>query len=139
STSAITQSICDKLLISGNRVSDESAAQRILWKLGFDPPQFEDGLTRFRARLREFTETVLAVSPIEREEARDRVRAAGVNVFVSVEEFLDRLISYNIWLLATDHFMSKFVFDPAVARRAVGAVVGTSLESGGSRVSWSVN
>jgi hypothetical protein len=137
SSQTVTQLVCRKLLISPDQAVDASGADRILWKLGFDPPQFETWITRFSNRLRDFTETVLAVSPIETEDARDRVRAAGVNVFVSVEEFLDKLIAYNVWLLAVDHFLNTFILDLDIARATVGEILGASLTSGSSTLPWS--
>jgi hypothetical protein len=107
SSAQITGAVCEDLQFSVGYVNaaDTAAVDFLLWKLGFNPMQFDDSLPRFKARLSEFNEVILVSSPINTEDARERLRAAGVNVFVSVEDFLDRLSSYNVWLLSSDHFL----------------------------------
>ncbi len=110
---------------------------RILWKLGFDPIRFPDQYSRLRARLEEFTATVLSLGDIRSEDDRERVRSAGVNLFVSVEELLQELVAYNVWLLASDHFQLQFTFDMTSAMEAVQTVLGTTVTNGPQVVSWS--
>ena len=99
--------------------------------------QFDDAIPRFKIRLSEFEEAILANSPIDTEDARERVRAAGVNVFVSLEDFVDRIVSYNVWLLSSDHFLStNFIYSPVEARRAVSQTLGNSLQSGDAPITW---
>jgi hypothetical protein len=139
SSARITEVVCDDLKIPLQYVKDtnDETVNLILWKLGFNPMQFDDSIARFKARLSEFNQVILASTPISTEDARDRIRAAGVNVFVSLEDFLDRLISYNVWLLSSDHFISG-KYSSASGRLAVPQALGASLESGGTKVSWNV-
>jgi hypothetical protein len=139
SSARITAAVCDDLHVplmyaSG---SNSQKVDHLLWKLGFNPMQFDDSVSRFKARLSEFNEVILTCTPITTEDARERVRAAGVNVFVSLEDFLDRLISYNVWLLSSDHFLvTKFKYSSADARRSVARTLGALLPSGDIGVSW---
>jgi hypothetical protein len=139
----ITAAVCEDLQVPlvYARGTDKSAIDRMLWKLGFNPMQFDDSIPRFKSRLAEFNETILVSTPIDTEDARERVRAAGVNVFVSLEDFLDRLISYNVWLLSSDHFLrrAKFSYSSVDARRSVAQALGTSLRSDGATLLWSVD
>jgi hypothetical protein len=142
SSAAITAAVCDDVQVPVKYASgaDDLAIDRLLWKLGFDPMQFDDSIERFHRRLAEFKETILANSPIAGEDARSRVREKGVNVFVSLEDFLDRLIAYNIWLLSSDHFIgTKLMFSPDDARRAVAQTLGESLPSGDTTLTWKVD
>ncbi|MBI1791328.1 MAG: hypothetical protein HYR60_27690 [Acidobacteria bacterium] len=141
STAQITNAACQDLHFPVGYVNaaDNAAVNFLLWKLGFNPMQFDDSLPRFKARLSEFNETILVSSPVATEDARERLRAAGVNVFVSVEDFLDRLISYNVWLLSSDHFLaSNFRYSSSQARQSVSRTLGT-LHVNGSKLLWNAN
>jgi len=140
-SAGITNAICEDrhIALKYARGTDSLAVDRVLWKLGFNPMQFDDSIPRFKARLSEFNETVLASTPIDTEDAREHVRAAGVNVFVSLEDFVDRLVSYNVWLLSSDHFLAtKFSYSSSEARRSVAHTLGKSLPSGESAVCWNI-
>jgi hypothetical protein len=139
SSAEITKHICEELGIPLKYASGSEAVvvDRLLWKLGFNPMQFDDFVPRFRNRLTEFNEVILNRTPIDTEDARDAVRAAGVNVFVSVEDFLDRLISYNVWLLSSDHFLSEFHYSCVEARTSVPKLLGESLSCDDHEVQWS--
>ena len=53
-----------------------------------------------------------------------------MNLFVSIEQVLEELIVYNIWLLSSDHFLeTRFVFYLTDARKLVSQVLGEKLES----------
>jgi hypothetical protein len=139
SSAQVTKAVCEafRFPLRHARGADDLTVDRILWKLGFSPMQFEDPTTRFKARLVELKEVVLAATPIESEEARERIRAAGVNVFVSLEEFLDRLISYNVWLLSSDHFLgTDQEYSPLAARGRVAETLGGSVKSGDTEFAW---
>jgi hypothetical protein len=136
---SLTEFVCEELDICIDQTLTDKgyAINRMLWKLGFDPPEYDDFAERFRSRLSHFNETVLTVSPVQFEDDRERIRASGVNLFVSVEDFLDQLLVYNIWLLASDHFLETgFEFDLSQARRKVSEVLGADLSSGDTSVSW---
>ena len=142
SSAKVTGAICENLNIPLKYASgtDSATVDRLLWKLGFNPMQFEEPIPRFKARLGDFRGVVLSTTPIETEDARERIRAVGVNVFVALEEFLDRLIGFNIWLLSADHFLvTNFEYSSGEARKAVLRTLGPSLTSGDMTVAWNVN
>ena len=136
---AITSFVASELglRIEASELRDPTTSDRILWKLGFDRPQFDDILSRFNHRLDHFNQTVLTSAPIVNEEARETVRSSGVNLFISVEAFLDSLLTFNVWLLASDHFLeTKFRYDASQARGALPKILGQELPSGNTTVSW---
>lgn len=141
----ITKKICDQLKIPIKSVAIQSdfAKEYLLWKLGFDPMKFDENIPRMKSRLIEFNELLVTGPAIELESARERIRSVGVNVFVSVEEFLDNLISYNVWLLASDHFSgTNFKYLASETRRTVGKVIGATLSgesADGPSVVWNSN
>ncbi|MGZ8158831.1 MAG: hypothetical protein ACXWT1_17385 [Methylobacter sp.] len=142
SSSTVTKIICKEVKLSLSHVatSDDISVERMLWKLGFNPEEYDDLLTRIKSRLNDFNEKLLLVSPIETEDDREIIRSVGVNLFVSLEEFLDRLISFNVWLLSDDHFVSnRFHYDIDTARQSVVAALGSSLESNEVVATWSLN
>lgn len=128
-SSDITKRVCEEINLSLKYVSpqDESAVDRLLWKLGFDPQQHDHAISRCFSRLKEFKDCVLSLSGIETENQREQIRSAGVNLFVSVEELLDKLISYNVWLVSGDHFLSGFTFSLKHARLAVAKTLGDRI------------
>lgn len=137
---SVTHSICQFLDLPAERVARQtpSPVKQILWKFGFDPPQYDEFSNRLGAHLERFEESVLALPDKPTEDDRERIRSSGVNLFVYVEQMLDMLISYNVWLLATDHFLdSRQDYDLVQARRSVPRVLGESLPSKDSEVSWS--
>lgn len=139
SSAQVTQRVCDELGIPLKHVSgnDSNVVDRMLWKLGFNPMRYDELIPRFKARLHEFNEVLLSTTPVDTEAARERIRASGVNVFVSVEEFLDRLIAYNIWVLSSDHFVgTKFRYSQKAARACVSHVLGQSASGGEGLLLW---
>ena len=139
SSKAITQRMLSILSIpdDGRFVNSESAAEKLLWKLGFDFPRHDEFESRFRNRLEAFRETVLGVGDSFAEDERESIRSSGVNLFVSVEQFLGRLLAYNVWVLASDHFgASEFTYNPDDANELVGKVLGASLRIDDAPISW---
>lgn len=115
-------------------------AELLLWKLGFDPTRFPDQYARLRTRIDEFTATALSVAEVRSEEERERLRGVGVNLFVSVEQLIQELVSYNTWLLAADHFLStRFTYDAAAALAGVPSVLGSTVATGPVTASWSTD
>lgn len=136
---SVTQSVCQLLALPAERVArhEPSPVNQILWKFGFNPPQYDEFSTRLCLHLKRFEESVLSLPVKPTEDDRERIRSSGVNLFVYVEQMLDRLISFNVWLLATDHFLdSRHDFDMVQARRTVSRVLGDSLPIEDSEVSW---
>lgn len=113
-------------------------SERILWKFGFNLPRYGQLIADLRRRLEHFNTELLSVAAVEDERARERVRSAGVNVFVSIEEFLQELIRYNVWLLGSDHLIDTgFQYDPDNASDIVITLLGGSIKSGEALPVWS--
>lgn len=137
----VTRIICERFGIPFEGVDGAARlSDLLLWKLGFNPTRFSDQYARFRTRIDEFNATLLPLVEVRSEEDRERVRSVGVNLFVSVEQFLQELISYNTWLLASDHFVAtRFVYNIDRALAAVATALGRTLTSGDSVVVWRDN
>ncbi|MBL7205351.1 MAG: hypothetical protein ISS63_13655 [Desulfobacteraceae bacterium] len=141
-THAVAEHVCRELNLSVDTVAQDtgSSVDKILWKLGFDPPQFDDFIDRFATHMERFNEILLSAPAAPTEDHREQIRAAGVNLFVYVEKFLDFLISYNVWILASDHFLgTQLTFDLGQARGKVQEVLGDSLPYEESTVAWNVD
>ncbi|WP_139834512.1 MULTISPECIES: hypothetical protein [unclassified Pseudomonas] len=140
SSAALTKRICAdvKLALSHVDSNDDVSVEKMLWKLGFNPSGYSDTLKRLKSRLRDFNEKLLSIPSIDTENDREAIRSVGVNLFVSLEDFLDNFISYNVWLLYNDHFTAnRFQYDIDVARRSVSLALGSKLQVEDVVVSWS--
>ncbi len=140
STPKIAKYVFNHLRLSLYRVAPktEDAVDRVLWKMGFNPPQYDDFCKRFESHLGRFNQAVLSTPSLETEDEREAIRAAGVNLFVYLERLIDTLISYNVWLLSSDHFLgTQFCFNLSDAREQVKRVLGATLTNGDVNVSWS--
>jgi hypothetical protein len=137
----VTAAIGDALMFSVCLDEPQDVTcNRLLWKLGFDKARYEDEYVLLRTRLDEFREEVLRVPERLSEEDRSRVRARGVNLFVSVEQFLETIVAYNVWLLASDHFTgTRFRYTKEDALSAVSSAMGPSIESGQEVLLWSTS
>lgn len=115
-------------------------AEYLMWKMGFDPIQFDDSLALCHTRIRTFRDTLLSVEIIENERDREIIREAGVNLFVSIEEFIAQLLQFSVWTLASDHFLdTDFKFDRSDLSATVAETLGTTLASGDTKVTWYTN
>lgn len=139
SSEQVTRRVCERFDIALAHVArgDAQTVDRLLWKMGLKPMRFDDSASRLKDRLSDLSNAVLVSTPIDDESARDSIRSAGVNAFVLLEEFLDRLISYNTWLLSSDHFLiTDQHYSPVDARLSVPKVLGSSLSSGDTIQVW---
>ena len=137
---AVTSAVAERLLLQIVPGEEEGeTVRRMLWKLGFAVPRYEESYQLLRNRLQEFHTCVLELGPDLNEKDRARVRSVGVNLFVSVESFLEDLICYNVWLLCSDHFIgTHFRFMRCEAHTAVVKNLGKSIQSGETEWAWSV-
>ncbi len=136
----IAKYVCDQLHLSLPRIekNTDDSVDRVLWKIGFNPPQYDDFRKRFTNHIELFNKAVLSTPSIQSEDEREVIRAAGVNLFVYLERFIDALISYNVWLLSSDHFLdTRFLFNLSSAREQVKRILGVTLNSAEVSVSWS--
>lgn len=139
SSRSITKYICDFIGVSNDKAltGSRQSTNFLLWKLGFMPAQFDDFAERFASRLDNLKKTVLKIMQVETEDEREKIRAAGVNLFISVEEFLEQLLVYNIWLLASDHFFeNRYIFDFEKSRVKVAEILGDELLSNDIPYVW---
>lgn len=117
---------------------EEVTIRRLLWKFGFDLPRHEDDYHLLRDRISQFEQCIVSLPHDPNEHDRARIRSVGVNLFVSVEQLLEDIVSYNVWLMASDHFTgTHFSFNREQAVRCVPDVLGTEIRSGSERFSWS--
>jgi hypothetical protein len=138
----VTEYVCQQLFLPVESVSNSEtgSVDIILWKMGFDPPQYEEFSKRFISHLDRFNEAVLSAQTDQTEDEREIIRSIGVNLFVYVEKMLDMMVSYNVWLLASDHFLdTRFEFDIVQARSKVSDILGESLDCNESTVCWNTN
>jgi hypothetical protein len=136
SSRAVTMAVSERLSCAD--VGGDLLVDRLAWKFGFDVPRHEDAYKRFQQRLDRMRSLLLGESDPITEDKRDAIRSVGVNVFVSVEEFLSHLISYLSWMLGSDHFVStKFRYDPASALASVPKVLSAPTDPDGRPVPWS--
>jgi hypothetical protein len=111
--------------------SQEELADLLLWKLGFDPISFDEPLSRIQSRLERFREVLLTCHSTEKEEDRERIRSVGVNLFVSMEAFLQSMVSYITWLLATDHYVEENrAYSDTKALKCTARVLGECVKAG---------
>lgn len=138
SSMPVTRSICDRFRIRLDALERTAGITDILlWKLGFNPTRFVDYYPTLRSRIDEFTSTILSLPEVRTEDERARIRSVGVNLFISVEQFVQDLVSYNTWLLASDHFVTtRFTYTSQSALSVVPTVLGPSLQLGDVEVSW---
>jgi hypothetical protein len=87
----------------------------ILWKLGFPKTTFRSPVESFRSRLSLFRDTAAAGTAMD-EHWKEQVRSVGVNLFVSLEEALDRSLAFCTWLLLSDQIQEKHSFNLRAAR-----------------------
>ncbi len=99
---------------------------KLLWRLGFDQSEFESEMNTFDSALAEFRAVANGLSGAKG--WKERVRSIGVNVFVYLEEALDRTLCFSTWLLLADHFAANHSYDPQEARKLVVAELNGIVE-----------
>lgn len=107
-------------------LSQDSAdsIDRILWKIGFDPPRYERTLETLFGHLSDFRDAIFASGKSMSERERADIRAAGVNVFVMLERVLEDFVSFNVWALTSDHFVNtRFEYNSQRAVESVSEVI----------------
>jgi hypothetical protein len=135
---AVTDKVAEKYFFQIFQSDDEDTIiKRLLWKMGFTLARYEDEYYFLRNRIAEFQEAVLQIGLKPTEDEKARIRAVGVNLFVSVEIFLENLICYNSWLLTSDHFINpRFEYSKDDAHDAVIKTLGNEIVSGTETFTW---
>lgn len=116
--------------------TDEDIVDRLIYHLGYPTNNYPSHLGTFWSRLTAFRAAV-EVSPRATVDREDHLRSAGANFFVSLEDFLDRSLSFMSWVLSSDHSgLTGFRYDLASARSALPwlSLGGQLLDSSGSEV-----
>ncbi|MFC1946990.1 hypothetical protein ACFLXY_03615, partial [Chloroflexota bacterium] len=86
-----------------SRTEEDYMIKKVLWKLGFDVREYPITQKRFWELLGILENT--SKSYIKRsEDDKEVIRSAAVNFFVSMEEVLDRSLSFITWVLLSDHY-----------------------------------
>jgi len=123
-SSDITQYVKDLLIFELYDDEDmDYLCDRILWKFGFDVPRYGKEYHNLVRNLDVFRDELNQQSPLFNELTREKIRSSGVNLFVYLENFLELMISYNVWLFSNDHFQDKFIYEPQSAIEAVNNVI----------------
>jgi hypothetical protein len=136
----VTQHVAGALWLDPSTLTArEDVVERIMWKSGFyviDRAAPEAAASRHLEALRARAEQCPTFIT---ESDREALRASGVNAFVGVESELQRFIAWNVWLLASDHFVdTRFTFDEAVGLRRVAEILGASISVDSTVHQWSV-
>jgi len=138
-TQAVTEYVCRKIKVPIDIIErgEKNSVNMMLWKVGFSPPQYDDFSKRFLKHIENFRSELLLMPEVMKEDDRERIRSIGVNLFVYVEKFLDMLVSYNIWLLASDHFLGLGMkYSLAEARKTVSKVLGENITDENHSFKW---
>jgi len=142
SSKPVTEAICSAVDVVLEELGGRSplAVSRLLWKFGFEIPRYDELLPRLRNRMEQFNELAVRFDPTRGEDDREAVRGAGANLFVSVEEFLDSFVSFNVWILSSDHFGgTRFKYRLSDARLSVQKILGDALSCEEGRCQWQAN
>jgi len=137
----VITAIAEKYVFQIFKAEDEELTiKRLLWKMGFNPARYEDEYCLFRNRISEFQECIIQMGLEPTENEKSKVRSFGVNLFISVETFLENLLCYNVWLMASDHFTTTgFLYSRDDAHATVIRVLGKDIISGTEKFTWSID
>ena len=124
--------------IPSSTAEEARLIRKLLWKIGFGSYLFPAENERFWGRLNGLEATARAAAETG-EDAKEKVRSSGVNLFVSLEEILDAGLSFITWALLSDHFgKTKFRYSLEEARmfmavqlNTVAAQTGISFDAKG--------
>jgi hypothetical protein len=117
---------------------ETDTVRRLLWKFGYNLPRYDEECSLLRERISQYKMCALDLPSTPSEGDRARVRSVGVNLFVSTEQFLEDMVCYNIWMLASDHFTGTgFSYNKGRALALVPEVLGSRLVSGQEAFEWS--
>ena len=138
STKGVTEKFAEWMKISVDKLErHRDPTGIVLWNMGFNEPRHDYSTKLTKQRLEEFNTNLLELSEIRDESDRARIRSKGVNLFVSIEEFIENFVGYNIWLLASDHFLeTKLMYNGEKARKEVSQILGKEINKEGNVFAW---
>ncbi|MET8443846.1 hypothetical protein ABZV28_23525 [Streptomyces sp. NPDC004981] len=107
-------------LVDGGSRSDAELNSDVTWKLGFPLDLDDRGASELRDNANALREAASEFSQYG-EEQRRVLRSFSPNLFVALEETLDRALVFVCWLTTVDHWMEKprFTFFRDEARRGM--------------------
>jgi len=79
---------------------------KVVWKLGFKAQVYPKAHERLGLHLQAMR-AVLGADAGQHIDVRDRIRSAGVNLFVALEEILDYSLALAGWTLLADHYSGR--------------------------------
>jgi len=94
---------------------EEVLIDKILWKLGFDINIYPTNLQKFWEMLQVFKDIVRSCGT-NNDGDKEKIRSAGVNFWISLEEILEHTLSFMTWTILSDHFLQtqfKYNFEEA--------------------------
>lgn len=111
-------------LVGESSRSDAELISDITWKLGFPLDLDDRGAADLRENANSLREAASESSHYGEEQQRV-LRSLSPNLFVSLEETLDRALVFVCWLTAVDHWMEKprFTFFRDEARRDTARIL----------------
>lgn len=136
-----SEDVCDyfssKLSISINPLADTSTfVNRLLYRFGYVPIFRDTIMTRLDEAIMCFL-NVLDDINVDDNVNKERVRSVGVNLFIAVEEFLDSFVTYNTWVLSSDHFVNtRLTYNLDKARKSVTTLLGATLYTEQQELKW---
>jgi hypothetical protein len=117
--------------------NEEQILDVLLWKCGFDPPRYDDVYARMFGQLQHLREELLRHTGNLTEDDRDGIRSKGVNVFVTLERIIEEFVSFNVWLLSSDHFVTtRCIYNKSEAIEKVYEVIGPSVSVDKQQFNW---
>ncbi len=111
-----------------NQEQEKSLVERLLWKLGFPHSIHDPIMQSFNEKLEKLRRTTTNASH-STEEWKERVRSTGVNLFVLLEELLDKALAFATWVFLSDHLEEKHLFNLARGRALMAAQISGILST----------
>lgn len=107
--------------IPKNIHEEETIIDKILWKIGYDINSYPEEQRLLRERISQLRSAARKLKSYSESE-REIVRSVGVNLFVSMEEFLETSLSFCCWLLLSDHLgTTRYKFNSGKARKILSS------------------
>lgn len=89
--------------IPDSEKEEELLLNKIIWKLGFRLNTFPNELKIFWDRHQKFREECVKHNEYT-EEVKELIRSKSINFFISLEEILQKSLSFMCWVLLSDHY-----------------------------------
>jgi hypothetical protein len=118
----------------------EELIEEVIWKLGFQVPTFPLINETLWKRVANLRDAISSLSS-ESEDSVELVRGIGSSTFATLEEVLDRALSFSTWSLLSDHYgrprVSRFKYLVSEARIKMADELSNRLMTDGSTIEFS--